>query len=61
MDDALAPGRSEAVEATESIYAETAPDARRSRRSRGPHVLLIDGDEATRKAIAAWLASGAGK
>ena len=52
MDNALAPGRSEAVEATESTYAETAPDARRSRRSRGPHVLLIDGDEATRKAIA---------
>ena len=53
MDDALVPEGSEAVDEGDSAFAEATPSVRRVRRSRGPHVLLIDGDEATRKAIAA--------
>jgi DNA-binding response OmpR family regulator len=51
MDDTLVPEGSEEADAGDAADA-TSPDTRRSRRSRGPHVLLIDGDEATRKAIA---------
>ena len=52
MDDALVPEGSETANPGAVSLAESAIDLRRSRRSRGPHVLLIDSDEATRKSIA---------
>ena len=52
MDDALIPEGSEAANPGAVSLAESAIDLRRSRRSRGPQVLLIDSDEATRKSIA---------
>jgi len=46
MDDALIPEGSEAANPGAVSLAESAIDLRRSRRSRGPQVLLIDSDEA---------------
>lgn len=52
MDDALVPEGSGDADLRPATRATPLRLVVESRRSRGPHVLLIDGDEATRKSIA---------
>ena len=52
MDDALVSESLDARGTGEAQFSDSSPDTRHVRRSRGLNILLIEGDEATRKAIA---------